>query len=392
MLASWLIGVVGCGRAGCDVALNGRNALTDQLFDRRHRFVIERGDDRDRGAGAPGTAGAADPMNVIVGMMRHVEIEDMTGGGNVQTSRSDIGSHQQRNVALAELIECGGAGRLVHVAMQRADGKAVLLQRFVQQRHFAFAVAEDDRVLEVLGVAQEAPQRLALIVRLAADADLELCHARSCGRGPGDFDLLGIMQEGFGDTRDFRRHRRGEEQRLAGEGDQFADTLDIGDEAHIQHAVGFIDDQQFDAGEEETAALGMVEQPAGSCDQNVDAARQFGILIAKRYAADQKRDVEFLAGAVFVETLLHLRRELARRLQDQGARHSGAGAALFQHGEHRQNKSSGLASTGLGDAENVPAGQNVGDRLFLNGGRDGVTGGRDRGEHLVGQTEMRKRH
>ena len=202
----------------------------------------------------------------------------------------------------------------------------------------------------------------------------------------------GIVQEGFGDAADFGRHRRGEEQGLPGERDQLADALDVGNEAHVQHAVGFVDDQQFDAGEQQAAALGMVEQPAGGCDQHVDAARQLGVLVAERDAADQERDVEFLAGAVFVELLLDLGGEFAGRLQDEGAGHPGPGAALFQHGEHRQDEGRGLAGAGLGDAENVAAGQNVGDRLFLNGGRGGVAGGRNCGEHLVGKTEMGKRH
>ena len=136
----------------------------------------------------------------------------------------------------------------------------------------------------------------------------------------------------------------------------------------------------------------MVEQPAGRCDQDVDAARQFGVLVAERNAADQKCDVELLPGAVVVEILLDLGGEFARRLKDQGAGHPGAGAALFQHGEHGKDEGSGLAGAGLGDAEDVSAGQNVGNRLFLNGGRGGVTGGRDGGEHLVGQAEMGKRH
>ncbi len=211
-------------------------------------------------------------------------------------------------------------------------------------------------------------------------ADLELGHADRCGRGPGNFDFLGIVQEGFGDAADFGRHRRGEEQRLPGERDHLADALDVRNEAHVQHAVGFVDHQQLDAGEQQPAAFGMVEQPAGRCDQHVDAARQFGVLVAERNAADQKRDVEFLAGAVFVEILLDLGGEFARRFENQRAWHPGAGAALFQHGEHRKDEGRGLAGAGLGDAENVSAGQNMGDRLFLNGGRGGVTGGRDGGE------------
>ena len=252
-------------------------------------------------------------------------------------------------------------------------------------RHFALAVAEDDRVLEILGVAQQAAQRLALLMRFAADRDLELRYADGGGRGPGDFDLFGIVQEGFGDAADFGRHRRGEEQRLPGERHQLADAFDVGNEAHVQHAVGFVDHQQFDAGEQQAAAFGMVEQAAGRCDQHVDAARQLGVLVAERDAADQQRDVEFLADAVFVEILFHLGREFAGRLENEGARHPGAGAALFQHGEHRKDEGCGLAGAGLGDAENVPARQNVGDRLFLNGGRGGVAGGRNGGENLVGQ-------
>ena len=84
----------------------------------------------------------------------------------------------------------------------------------------------------------------------------------SGGGGLGNFDLHRIVQEVLGDAPDFRRHGRGEEQRLAGERNQLADALDVGNEAHVEHAVGFVDDQQFDAGEQQPAALGMVEQPA----------------------------------------------------------------------------------------------------------------------------------
>ena len=60
--------------------------------------------------------------------------------------------------------------------------------------------------------------------------------------------------------------------------------------------------------------------------------------------------------------------------------------------EHGQDEGGGLAGAGLGDAENVAAGQNVGDRLFLDGGGGGVTGSRNGGEDLIGQAEMGKRH
>ena len=97
-----------------------------------------------------------------------------------------------------------------------------------------------------------------------------------------------IVQELLGDAPDFRRHGGGEEQRLAGERHQLADALDVGNEAHVEHAVGFVDDQQFDAGEQQPAALEMIEQAAGRGDQHVDAARELGVLVVERDAADQR--------------------------------------------------------------------------------------------------------
>ncbi len=119
------------------------------------------------------------------------------------------------------------------------------------------------------------------------------------------------------------------EQRLPGERHQLADALDVGNEAHVEHAVGFVDDQKLDAGEQKPAALVMVEQPAGRRDQHVDAAGELGILIVEGNAADDQRDVELVIDAVSDEAFFHLRRELAGRFEDERARHAGTGAAAF---------------------------------------------------------------
>ena len=368
------------------------DALADQLLDGLDGLLVRRRHQRDRGAGASGAAGAADAVDVVVGVMGNVEIEDVAHRGNIEAAGGDVGGDEQRQLALAELVQRGEAGGLFHVAVQGADGEAVLLQGFGELRDFALAVAEDDRVLEVFGLAQQGAEHFALLPVVAGDGDLRLGDG-GCGGGRlGDLDLHRIMQEGLGDAADFRRHGRREEERLAGERHQLADAFDVGDEAHVQHAVGFVDHQQFDAGEEEAAALGVVEQAARGGDEDVDAAGQLHVLVAERDAADQQRHIELLAGAVFVELFLHLRREFAGRLEDQRARHAGAGAAFFEKGEHRQHEGCGLAGTGLGDAEHVLACQNVGNRLFLNGGGGGVASGRDGGENLVGQAEIGKGH
>ena len=110
------------------------------------------------------------------------------------------------------------------------------------------------------------------------------------GRGrAGDLDAHRILQERIGEPGDFRRHGRREEQRLARERHELADALDVGDEAHVEHAVGFVDDEDLDRVQEQSAALGEVEQAAGGGDDDVGAARDLGLLIAERDAADQER-------------------------------------------------------------------------------------------------------
>ena len=196
------------------------------------------------------------------------------------------------------------------------------------------------------------------------------------------------MQELLGDAPDLCRHGGGEKQRLARERNELADTLDVGNEAHVEHAVGFVDHQQLDAREQKPASLEVIKQAARCSDQHIDAAGEFGILIVKRNAADDQGDVELVIFSVLLEAVLDLCGEFARRFEDQRARHPRSRPALLEHGEHRQGEGRGLAGAGLGYAQDIAVRQHVGNGLVLDRGWGGVTGRLNGGENLVGQTEM----
>ena len=89
------------------------------------------------------------------------------------------------------------------------------------------------------------------------------------------------MQERIGKAGDFGRHGGREEQSLTRERHELADALDVRDEAHVEHPIGFVDDQDLDRIQEQAAALGEVEQAAGGGDDHVGAARDLGLLIAE---------------------------------------------------------------------------------------------------------------
>ncbi len=279
-------------------------------------------------AAASGAPGAADAMDIIVGMDRHIEIEHMADAGDVQPACRDIAGDEDFEFAGAEFVQGLGAHRLVQIAMDRRGIKAVLGQALGDDIDIALAVAEDDGVVEGgVDFADQAAQGFALGPVIGGNFHQFLGDVGGGGGGARDFDAHRIVQELVGEALDFRRHGGGIEQRLAGERQLLADFLDVGNEAHVQHAVGFVDHQDIDLAQEQAATVEMVHQPAGGGDQHVDAAIQLLDLLVHRRAADQQRMAELGIFAVFVEAFRNLVCQFAGRLQHQGAGHARLGAA-----------------------------------------------------------------
>ncbi|GAV35250.1 hypothetical protein ROTAS13_02925 [Roseomonas sp. TAS13] len=332
-------------------------------------------------------AGAADAVDIVLGMEGHVEVEDMRQPADVDAARRHVGADEELQLIRLEAVQRGEAGGLVHVPVQGADREAVLLERLVEDVHVALAVAEDQRVLHLLPPDQAA-QRLALLHR-AAEHHAGDDGGRHRGRA-GNLDLLRVAQEGVGELADLRRHGGGEEQRLAQRGKHADDALDIGDEAHVQHPVGLVDDEDLAVGEQDAATVEQVQQPARRGDQHVHALVQDGLLLVHALAADQQRVVQLQVLAVLHEVLGDLERQLARRLQDQRARHAGLGARAGQDVHHRQDEGGRLAGAGLGHAEHVATHQHHGNGLGLNRRRGDVAGLGDALEKGLAQAEIRE--
>ena len=66
-----------------------------------------------------GAAGAADAVDVDLGVGRDVDVDDRFELRDVQAARGDIGRHQHRAAAVGELDEHLVAFALFHVAVQR---------------------------------------------------------------------------------------------------------------------------------------------------------------------------------------------------------------------------------------------------------------------------------
>ena len=158
------------------------------------------------------------------------------------------------------------------------------------------------------------------------------------------------------------------------------DAADGVDEAHVEHPVGFVEDENLDAIETQRPAVEMVDQAAWRRHQDVDAARQRLDLGAARDAAENHGAREVQMPAIGPEALGDLARELAGRRQDQGAAAPRLGTAPRRGEalEHRQREGRRLAGARLRDAAEVLAGKDMRDGLRLDRRRRDVLLGRER--------------
>ena len=97
---------------------------------------------------------------------------------------------------------------------------------------------------------------------------------------------LRVDGEVLGDAAGFAVERRGEEQRLAVVRRHLHDAVDRRLEAHVEHAVGLVEDEDLDVLEREGAALDEVFQAARGRDDDVRAGGLAGLLLEADAAVD----------------------------------------------------------------------------------------------------------
>jgi hypothetical protein len=173
--------------------------------------------------------------------------------------------------------------------------------------------------------------------------------------------------------------------------------LDVVDEAHVEHAIGLVEDEDLDVREVERALAVVVEEAPRRGDEDVDAAAQLVDLRLHADAAEHDHAGQLRVLAVDANAFLDLRGELARRRQDEGAdrqlaariAHGGPGHEAMQE---RQDEAGGLAGAGLGAAHDVAAREDGGDRLGLDGSRGGVARFVHGTQQRLGEAESIERH
>src|SRR6185437_6515080 len=85
--------------------LDARDLRADQLLDSLDQAALIGRGEGEGVADQAGAAGAADAMDVVLGRERHVEIEHVAHGDDVEAAGGDVGRHQDLDLALLELLQ-----------------------------------------------------------------------------------------------------------------------------------------------------------------------------------------------------------------------------------------------------------------------------------------------
>ena len=195
------------------------------------------------------------------------------------------------------------------------------------------------------------------------------------------------------------------------------------DEAHVEHLVGFVENQNLDAAQVDVALLHQVLEPAGRGDEDVDALLQRPHLRTLPDAAVYDGIAEPGEFAVRGEAGTNLGRQLTRRREDQRSdrpirfcrpalRIAAAitavivivvvvilavfldrqrGRAHAQPLQRRQRERRRLAGAGLGAAHQVVPGEHRADGFLLDGRGRLIALGANGAEQRIGEAQIFKR-
>ena len=348
---------------------------------------------RDERHGLPGfarAAGAADAVDVVFRDVRQVVVDDVRQRLDVEAPRGDVGGDEHLQLAVLEALQGLHALRLALVAVDRGGFDAVVLQLLGEPVGAVLGPAEHQHLLPVARLHQVREQ---LALPVLVDRVRDLADQLDRHIAPRDFHGDRVMHKPLGEFSHFVGKSRGEKQVLPLRGQQRQHAADVVDKAHVEHAVGFVQDEDLDLAQVYRLLLHVIEQAPGRRDDDVDAAAQLLDLRLEAHAAVDHGGAKLHVLAVGAHALLHLHRELARGHEDEAAHRMARGRVAdvgfrSEQLQHRQSEAGGLAGAGLGGAEEISACEDYGNGLRLDGGRYGVTLLGDCAEQLGREPEI----
>ena len=349
---------LGCSRQL--LLLDGSLAETLDLPDTENLFSADKGKGASR---LTRTAGSADPVHIIFIVLGQVIINDHLHIIHIDPPGSHIRSNENIRTSVPESPHRHIAQMLGHVTMQSFRLEACFLQHLRQFVHLNLRIAED-QPQPGLVIFQQTDTGGILI--LAFHLVVSLRYQRNGQFLRRHSHQPGILLKLIRNVQNRPGHGSGEKGCLMLTRDLSQDQLHILPESHIQHLIRFVQNHHVHMVQLNGVASHMIHHPSRRAHNDLGAP-QSGDLLPDLLSSVHRKHLN----------AMHIPGDAAnliRRLHCQfsgGTENNGLEAAklrvyLLQGGD---GKSGCLSRSRLGLSYDVFSFQQIGNGLYLNGGK-----------------------
>ena len=228
-------------------------------------------DDRDGCSLLSGTTGTTASVGVTCHIIRQTIVDNVSQIIYVQTTGSHIGSHQELNGMVAELLHGEVTLLLTQVAVQRLCIITILNQLICNILSLQLGAAEDnckDAWIEI----HHALQGEILVLGIYQIVDVVYMLSTLVART--HYDFLVVVQVVEGNLLDVLAHGSREEQSVSIFRNVLKDGIDALREAHVQHLVSLIKHHIVYVLQLSHATINQIEQAARGSHDNLHTMLQ----------------------------------------------------------------------------------------------------------------------
>ena len=319
-------------------------------------------DDRDGCSLLSGTTGTTASVGVACHIIRQTIVDNVSQILYVQTTGSHIGSHQELNGMVAELLHGEVTLLLTQVAVQRLCIITILNQLICNILSLQFGAAEDnckDAWIEI----HHALQGEILVLGIYQIVDVVYMLSTLVART--HYDFLVVVQVVEGNLLDVLAHGSREEQSVSIFRNVLKDGIDALREAHVQHLVSLIKHHVVHVLQLSHATINQIEQTARGSHDNLHTMLQGANLasdVGTAINCGNMQTVDVLGKTV--QIVCYLEAELTCRTEDDSLCLLAAGISFL---DNRNTVRCSLTRTGLRQRNHVVLiTKQIWDYFFLN--------------------------
>ena len=336
--------------------------LANLLLNLANLELLSGMDDGDGCSLLSGTTGTAASVGVACHIIRQTIVDNVSQIIYVQTTGSHIGSHQELNGMVAELLHGEVTLLLTQVAVQCLCIITILNQLICNILSLQLGAAEDNRKDAWIEI-HHAFQGEILVLGIYQIVDVVYMLSTLVART--HYDFLVVVQVVEGNLLDVLAHGSREEQGVSIFRNILEDRIDALRKAHVQHLVSLIKHHVVHVLQLSHATINQIEQTARGSHDNLHTMLQGANLasdVGTAINSGNMQTVDVLGKTV--QIVCYLETELTCRTEDDSLCLLAAGISFL---DNRNTVRCSLTRTGLRQRNHVVLiTKQIWDNFFLN--------------------------